>query len=390
MRSLHLGRPSRIAVRVSVGALAVAIAVAGTTVAVTGAAQGGDGRSAALVPAPPPATGPPSAPARAASAPTPSVAPLAARITPDVLVTAAHALTPAELHQIENTGQARHAEVIDTARVRLGDGSTEAVGVAPSTFRAYTPAGTAESNPLWASVADGNVAVAHAVGKALGVPLGGVATVGVAQQRAERVGAYATTGLPGVGVLVDRALSGALGLVPRSGVILAGAGSDPVVTAALLTKALGVGYTVTALRVPTANGRLAWVAPAAGPISSPYGSRDDPLHPGRPEFHAGIDIAAPLGTPIYAAAAGVVQYAGPASGFGNEVILQHADGVSTVYGHMSTILVTSGPVAAGQPIAVVGSEGESTGPHLHFEVHVNDHTVDPLAWLAAHGVQVTR
>jgi murein DD-endopeptidase MepM/ murein hydrolase activator NlpD len=57
---------------------------------------------------------------------------------------------------------------------------------------------------------------------------------------------------------------------------------------------------------------------------------------------------------------------------------------------MSKILVTSGPVTAGQPIAIVGSEGESTGPHLHFEVHVHDQLVDPLAWLSAHGVRVSR
>ena len=90
-----------------------------------------------------------------------------------------------------------------------------------------------------------------------------------------------------------------------------------------------------------------------------------------------------------AASSGSVVYAGPASGFGNEVILEHPGNVETVYGHMERILVTAGsPVTVGQPIALVGSEGESTGPHLHFEVHVNGSLTDPLAWLIAHGVHV--
>ena len=136
-------------------------------------------------------------------------------------------------------------------------------------------------------------------------------------------------------------------------------------------------------------GQLTWVAPANGPITAGFGYRQSPLIPGTREFHAGIDIGAPLGAPIYAASSGSVVYAGPASGFGNEVILQHAGNVETVYGHMERILVTAGsPVTVGQPIALVGSEGESTGPHLHFEVHVNGNLTDPLAWLVAHGVRV--
>jgi murein DD-endopeptidase MepM/ murein hydrolase activator NlpD len=319
-----------------------------------------------------------------------AVAPFTTHLEADVLVTATRSLTPADVQRIVGISKASHSELIDTAHVHLGPGTTDAIGVDPSTFRDYTPAGTAESTPLWQSVADGDLAVAHAVGKALAVPLGGTTTIGVSLVRSERVGAYATTGLPGVGVVVDHSESAQLGLLTDSGLIVSAPGQDSVVVAAVLAHALGAGYVVSPLRVPQQNGHLTWVAPAFGPISSPYGNRPDPNHRGQTEFHAGVDIAAPLGNPIYAVSAGVVQYAGPASGFGQEIILEHAGGVTTVYGHMSAILVTHGSVTAGQPIALVGAEGDATGPHLHFEVHVNDQTVDPLAWLAAHGVKVNR
>jgi murein DD-endopeptidase MepM/ murein hydrolase activator NlpD len=109
-------------------------------------------------------------------------------------------------------------------------------------------------------------------------------------------------------------------------------------------------------------------------------------------MHWGIDLAAPLGTPEYAAMDGVVLEAGPASGFGLAVYIQHADGDVTVYGHMEKILVTAGQVVkAGDTIALLGSNGQSTGPHLHFEVHqggINGQKVDPIPWLQARGIQV--
>ena len=109
-------------------------------------------------------------------------------------------------------------------------------------------------------------------------------------------------------------------------------------------------------------------------------------------LHAGIDLAAPLGTPEYAVMDGVVLKAGPASGFGQAVYIQHANGDVTVYGHMEKILVATGQVVrAGQEIALLGAEGEATGPHLHFEVHVGGiegPKIDPIPWLAARGVHV--
>lgn len=322
--------------------------------------------------------------------PAPAVAPLGARIAPDVLVQAASTLTPDQVHEALGAAKATDALQVDAGVVHLAQGTTTAFGVDPSTFRAWTPAGTAESDQLWQSVARGDVAVAQAVATALNVPLGGTTTVGATNVVPERVGAYATTGIPGVGLVIDQADEAPLGLTPGSALLVTVNGVDPVLTAALVRSALGPAVTVTPLRVPLTNGHLQWVAPAYGPITSPFGWRNNPTDPGHPEFHGGIDIGAPLGAPIYAASDGVVAYAGPASGFGQEVILDNGNGVTTVYGHMEKILVTSGPVKAGQPIALVGAEGDATGPHLHFEVHVNGTRVDPAAWLVAHGVKITR
>ena len=108
------------------------------------------------------------------------------------------------------------------------------------------------------------------------------------------------------------------------------------------------------------------------------------------EMHWGVDIAAPMLTPEYAAAAGVVLRAGPASGYGNVIYIQHYNGDVTVYGHMEEVLVTAGQeVRSGELIARVGSRGFSTGPHLHFEVWaggLNGERVDPLRWLAEEGI----
>lgn len=110
-------------------------------------------------------------------------------------------------------------------------------------------------------------------------------------------------------------------------------------------------------------------------------------------MHGGIDMAAPLGTPIHAATDGVVIKAEPASGYGHWVQIQAADGTVTMYGHMASsgVLVTEGQrVTAGDVIALVGNEGFSFGPHLHFEVWKNGNTkIDPVPWLAAKGVKLS-
>jgi murein DD-endopeptidase MepM/ murein hydrolase activator NlpD len=109
-------------------------------------------------------------------------------------------------------------------------------------------------------------------------------------------------------------------------------------------------------------------------------------------FHYGIDLAAPMRTPEYAAMDGVVLRAGSASGFGLAVYVLHENGDVTVYGHMDKILVEPGQfVEAGETIALLGNRGQSTGPHLHFEVHqggMNGKRIDPVPWLAERGVEV--
>jgi murein DD-endopeptidase MepM/ murein hydrolase activator NlpD len=110
------------------------------------------------------------------------------------------------------------------------------------------------------------------------------------------------------------------------------------------------------------------------------------------QMHYGIDLAAPLGTPIYAAVDGVVIRAGRASGFGNAVYIQDADGDVHIYGHMRYYDVEAGDIVhAGDEIAQVGNEGYSTGPHLHYEIHrggENGRPIDPQEYLAERGVGI--
>ena len=128
-----------------------------------------------------------------------------------------------------------------------------------------------------------------------------------------------------------------------------------------------------------APGDFSW--PASGPITSPFGMRSNPMGSGF-EMHPGIDIGAPMGSTITAAANGRVIYAGWYGGYGNAVIIDHGDSTTTLYGHCSQIFVANNQdVQRGQAIGAVGSTGESTGPHLHFEVRINGSPVDPTTRL---------
>ena len=122
----------------------------------------------------------------------------------------------------------------------------------------------------------------------------------------------------------------------------------------------------------TSSSGLIW--PVNGPITSGFGWRW-----GR--MHEGIDIGVPCGTPIHAAASGTVIYSGWMDGYGNFVVIDHGNGLATAYGHQSAIYVSGGSVSQGQSIGAVGSTGNSTGCHLHFEVRVNGTPVDPLGYL---------
>jgi murein DD-endopeptidase MepM/ murein hydrolase activator NlpD len=129
----------------------------------------------------------------------------------------------------------------------------------------------------------------------------------------------------------------------------------------------------------TPSGRF--IMPVSGPITSPYGMRKHPVL-GTNRMHTGIDIGARQGTPIKAGDAGVVIHAGWLGAYGNAVVIDHGGGLSTLYGHMSSIGVGEGQqVSTGQVIGKVGSTGWSTGPHLHFEVRVNGEHTSPWSYL---------
>lgn len=130
---------------------------------------------------------------------------------------------------------------------------------------------------------------------------------------------------------------------------------------------------------PTAETPNIW--PVAGPISSYYGYRTSPGGIGS-TFHEGVDIAGDYGTPISATAAGIVTQAGWVGGYGYLVEVKHADGIVTRYGHNSAVLVYEGQhVDQGSMIALMGSTGNSTGPHCHYEVRIHGEAVDPMYFL---------
>ena len=129
---------------------------------------------------------------------------------------------------------------------------------------------------------------------------------------------------------------------------------------------------------------LPQVMPAAAPyVSSSYGYRADPFT-GAGAFHAGLDFPAPMGSPIFAAADGTVSFVGQKQGYGNVVEISHGNGLMTRYAHMSGFRAVIGQkVTAGTQIGLIGSTGRSTGPHLHFEVRINDNPVNPRPFLEA-------
>ena len=115
-------------------------------------------------------------------------------------------------------------------------------------------------------------------------------------------------------------------------------------------------------------------------VTSPYGNR---IHPvlGYSKFHSGIDIGVGSGNPIYSAKSGVVILSQYYYGYGNAVIVDHGNGLSTLYAHLSSLGVSKGNwVNQGQVIAYSGNTGISTGPHLHYEVRVNGSTVNPMSY----------
>ncbi|OBH49537.1 hypothetical protein A5683_04495 [Mycobacterium mantenii] len=161
--------------------------------------------------------------------------------------------------------------------------------------------------------------------------------------------------------------------------------ADRAATAALHNQELAKGVAFANDRAQR-EARLSqplYVMPTKGIFTSNFGYRWGVLH-------AGIDLANSIGTPIYAVSDGVVIDSGPASGYGMLVKLRHADGTVTLYGHINTTLVSVGErVMAGDQIATMGNRGNSTGPHLHFEVlQGGTERIDPVPWLAKRGLMV--
>ena len=130
--------------------------------------------------------------------------------------------------------------------------------------------------------------------------------------------------------------------------------------------------------IPSADSHMPSIWPTTGVVTSPYG-----LRWGGSDFHPGIDIANDMGTPIVATADGIVDYAGwNAGGYGNMVDIDHGNGMMTRYGHASQVIVSVGQyVQRGQVIALMGSTGFSTGPHVHYEVIINGQRVNPISYL---------
>jgi murein DD-endopeptidase MepM/ murein hydrolase activator NlpD len=132
----------------------------------------------------------------------------------------------------------------------------------------------------------------------------------------------------------------------------------------------------------TTVGGARFARPGNGRLTSPYGPRWGRLH-------SGVDLAAGMGSPIRAVTKATVLSSGIDGGYGQSIRLLHPDGTVTLYGHLSSLLVKPGnKVAAGQQIGREGNTGQSTGPHLHFEVHVDGVPVNPARWLAQRGISI--
>ena len=122
--------------------------------------------------------------------------------------------------------------------------------------------------------------------------------------------------------------------------------------------------------------------PVDGTLEGGFGGRHNPFGGGGYEFHSGQDIEAPMGAPVVAGARGQVSFVGWQNGYGQLVVVDHGGGLTTRYGHLSRIDVENGQqVSRGQIVGKVGSTGRSTGPHLHYEVRINDEAVNPLQYL---------
>jgi murein DD-endopeptidase MepM/ murein hydrolase activator NlpD len=146
-------------------------------------------------------------------------------------------------------------------------------------------------------------------------------------------------------------------------------------------KSIDLGISAPGVRdwINVAGAPSLW--PVLGPITSSFGEREDPFN-GEGAFHSGVDISAGFGEVVRATADGIVAIASMASGYGREIMINHGNGIETIYGHLSGFAVATGQqVSRGQVIGYVGMSGRSTGPHLHYEVRVHNTPVNPYRYL---------
>jgi hypothetical protein len=185
-----------------------------------------------------------------------TVAPLSTRLRPDVLVTGTHTFSAAAIRRLSALSPAHGAVVFRAGRVKVAGHVVRAVAVDASTFRRFTAQGTAETTPVWLSVARGEAVVSHSLAKGLKLSLGGDAPVAALHGKAAtlRVGAFATTSIPGTDLIVDDEVGRSLGLPTATGMLLtAGKGVDPVNLAGKVRTLTGKGGEVDLLTPPAAN-----------------------------------------------------------------------------------------------------------------------------------------
>jgi murein DD-endopeptidase MepM/ murein hydrolase activator NlpD len=204
-----------------------------------------------------------------------------------------------------------------------------------------------------------------------------LATIAILTSRAEARADEAETAIRRMGLNPGLMLARSGDRRAQGGPLLAAAGGDPQLKA-LAAKLARMSALKDALATVPHN------APASlASVSSGFGYRSDPFT-GEEALHAGLDFAGPMGAPIYAAANGTVTFAGVKNGYGNCLEISHGNGVVTRYAHMSGFRARAGQsVAAGDVIGAIGNSGRSTGPHLHFEVRINDQAVNPRRFLKA-------
>ncbi len=201
-------------------------------------------------------------------------------------------------------------------------------------------------------------------------------------------GLAATGSLPGFGPLDGEAMASREAWI--AGVV---GDTDPQPTltpAALFTELAAIDFEAleeNLARLQRASEAMPQLWPVEGQLTSGFGWRRDPFARSRWKFHGGLDIGAEYGTPILSTGAGTVDFVGWHSGHGQMVEIDHGGGIQTRYCHASQLLVLEGEeVLAGQTVALVGSTGMSTGPHLHYELVIDDERVDPRPYLPVDGL----